>query len=111
MRSEDTPDYSDLAYALAGFRTEQDPYAARRKLGYSMLQAGMDASPIQSPWQGAARLAQALAGGWAVRQANEEQTLAYKKNFDTLARIMAEPDPEKRAVLFSTLEPGRSRTK
>lgn len=37
--------------------------AMRRQLAASIFKEGMDTSPIQSPWQGAARLAQALVGG------------------------------------------------
>ena len=73
------PDNSGLARALAGFGTSENQYDPRRKFGYAMLQAGMDASPIQSPWQGAARLAQALAGGWAIGQANEEEANMRKR--------------------------------
>ncbi len=46
----------------------------RRRLAAAMLQQGMQTSPIQSPWQGAARLSEALMGGLAVRrQAQQEQ--------------------------------------
>lgn len=43
-----------------------DPQEARRRrrLAEALMQQGMDTSPIQSPWQGAARMAQALMGGW-----------------------------------------------
>lgn len=44
----------------------------RRQLGETLMKQGVDASPIQSPWQGAARLAQALMGGWEQRKADEE---------------------------------------
>ncbi|MGO8536188.1 hypothetical protein ACC756_39010, partial [Rhizobium ruizarguesonis] len=43
---------------------------------YAMLQQGMDMSPLQSPWQGAARLAQALMGGLEIRQQDDEQRAA-----------------------------------
>jgi hypothetical protein len=46
----------------------------RRRLAAAMLQQGMDTSPIRSPWQGVARLSEALMGGLAVRrQAQQEQ--------------------------------------
>ncbi len=46
----------------------------RRRLSAAMLQQGMDTSPIRSPWQGVARLSEALMGGLAVRnQAQQEQ--------------------------------------
>ncbi|TCB58993.1 hypothetical protein E0J20_11615 [Rhizobium leguminosarum bv. viciae] len=57
-------------------KTQGDLGDQRKRLAYAMLQQGMDASPIQSPWQGAARLAQALMGGLELRQQNEEQRAA-----------------------------------
>ncbi|WP_244956102.1 hypothetical protein [Rhizobium changzhiense] len=49
-------------------KTQGDIDDQRKRLAYAMLQQGMDMSPVQSPWQGAARLAQALMGGLAIRQ-------------------------------------------
>ncbi|MBX4950235.1 hypothetical protein HJA95_11760 [Rhizobium binae] len=57
-------------------RTRGDIDDQRKRLAYAMLQQGMDASPVQSTWQGAARLAQALMGGLASRQADQEQKAA-----------------------------------
>lgn len=51
--------------------------ARKRQFGESMLQEGMDTSPIRSPWQGAARLAQALMGGIAINKANKTE-LGYR---------------------------------
>ncbi|MBY4591672.1 MULTISPECIES: hypothetical protein [Rhizobium] len=54
-------------------RTQGDIDDKRKQLAYAMLEQGMDASPVQSPWQGAARLAQAGLGGLAIRQQEQEQ--------------------------------------
>ncbi|MBY5783758.1 hypothetical protein HFN62_08370 [Rhizobium leguminosarum] len=54
-------------------KTQGDIDDQRKRLTYAMLQQGMDMSPVQSPWQGAARLAQALMGGLEIRQQNDEQ--------------------------------------
>lgn len=51
----------------------------RKRLAYAMLQQGMDTSPVQSPWQGAARLAQALMGGLEIRQQDEERQTGAAK--------------------------------
>lgn len=47
----------------------------RQQLANQLLAQGGDTSPIQSPWQGAARLAQALMGGYMTQrnQAREEE--------------------------------------
>ncbi|WP_245293815.1 hypothetical protein [Rhizobium bangladeshense] len=56
-------------------QTQADVTDARKRLAAVMLQQGTDTSPIQSPWEGAARMAQALMGGLAVRnQANQQRT-------------------------------------
>lgn len=99
------PDYSDLSYALAGLGRPTNPYETRRKYGYAMLQQGMDTSPVLSPWQGAARLAQALAGSLAVNQATGDEEAATKKRTDALAQAMAEPDPQKRMGLLAAYDP------
>ncbi|TAT86542.1 hypothetical protein ELI20_04980 [Rhizobium ruizarguesonis] len=57
-------------------KTQGDLSDQRKRLAYAMLQQGMDASPVQSPWQGAARLAQALMGGLEIRQADQQQRAA-----------------------------------
>lgn len=44
----------------------------RDKLAQQLLAQGVDTSPIQSPWQGAARLAQALMGGHMMKKGEEE---------------------------------------
>ncbi|OWV72991.1 hypothetical protein ATY75_30920 [Rhizobium sp. N122] len=60
-------------------RTQGDIDDKRKQLAYAMLEQGMDASPVQSPWQGAARLAQALMGGLAIRQQDQERQAAAAK--------------------------------
>ncbi|NYT32982.1 MULTISPECIES: hypothetical protein [Rhizobium] len=64
-----------MAYIFGGDtgKTQGEVSDQRKRLAYAMLQQGMDTSPVQSPWQGAARLAQALMGGLDIRQQNEEQ--------------------------------------
>ncbi len=48
----------------------------KRRLALSLLQQGMDSSPIKSWTQGAARIAQALVGGMAFNNLNEEDKAA-----------------------------------
>ncbi|WP_245296559.1 hypothetical protein [Rhizobium bangladeshense] len=54
-------------------KTQNEITDERKRLAYAMLQQGMDTSPVQSPWQGAARLVQALMGGLTIR-GQEQQT-------------------------------------
>jgi hypothetical protein len=56
----DTPFPRSLAARLS-----LDEY--RRRLALMLVQGGLNTSPIQSPWQGAARMAQAFMGGLLTR--------------------------------------------
>lgn len=101
------PDLSDLAYALSGSGSglKNDQFAYRRKLAMALAQQGSDSSPIISPWQGAARLGQALAGAYGMYQADADEKEATKKRTDALAQAMAEPDPQKRIGLIAAYDP------
>lgn len=44
----------------------------RRQEAQALMQQGGDASPIRSPWQGAARMAQALLGGYEAGRADQD---------------------------------------
>ncbi|MBY3036296.1 hypothetical protein HFO76_08860 [Rhizobium laguerreae] len=70
-----------MAYIFGGDtgKTQGDISDQRKRLAYAMLQQGMDTSPVQSPWQGAARLTQALMGGLEIRKQNDEQQAGTAK--------------------------------
>jgi len=75
---------------------------ARKRLAAAMLQQGTDTSPIQSPWEGAARMAQALMGGLAVRKQGELQSAA---DAQLISAITGQPytPPEKPAGFLSSI--------
>lgn len=56
----------------------------RRRLAEALLQQGSDTSPILSPWQGAARMAQGLMGGYelGLEDKRDRETLAAQKAQD-----------------------------
>lgn len=54
---------SPFVWGAGGSRLTPEEIAAQRKVADSLLASGMDYSPIKSPWQGAARVAQAVLGG------------------------------------------------
>lgn len=99
-----TPDYSDLAYSMAGVR-RANPFDARRRWASQLQAAGSDASPVEHPLQGAARLAQALVGGYLGGQVDRDEASAMKKRETSLAAAMAEPDPQKRIAMLSASDP------
>ncbi|NNH44837.1 hypothetical protein HLI03_24780 [Rhizobium laguerreae] len=53
-------------------KTQGEISDRRKQLAYAMLQQGMESDPVQSPWQGAARLVQALMGGLAIRRQEQQ---------------------------------------
>ncbi|HEY1035018.1 MAG TPA: hypothetical protein VGE09_08555 [Pseudoxanthomonas sp.] len=97
----------DLAYTIAGIGRKRDPYADRRTFAQRMLAQGMDTSPIQSPWQGAARLAQAIAGGLLGQEADRDEKKATEDRNAKLAASIAKmkTDPEGGLAEAASLDP------
>lgn len=61
--------------------------ATRRRLAEAMLKTGMEATPISSHWQGAARLANALIGGMGINDVAKEQKAADAQTGQMLANL------------------------
>ncbi|MFF0919851.1 hypothetical protein ACFYE8_09105 [Rhizobium leguminosarum] len=53
-------------------KTQGEISDQRKRLAQAMLEQGMESGPVQSPWQGAARLVQALMGGLAIRRQEQQ---------------------------------------
>ena len=60
--------------------------ARKRQIAQALMMQGMDSSPIQSPWQGVNRIAQALVGGYQNQQAEQA---AAKMQQDEQAKAQA----------------------
>jgi hypothetical protein len=95
----------NLAYTLAGVGRRRSPYDTRRSFAERLSAQGADTSPVSSPWQGAARLAQALAGAYGTYKADTEEKQATEDRNTKLAAVMAEQDPQKRIGLLSAIDP------
>jgi hypothetical protein len=65
----------------------------------------MDFSPVDHPLQGAARLAQALVGGYMGGQADRDEKKATEDRNTKMTAAMSEADPTKRIGLISALDP------
>jgi hypothetical protein len=61
--------------------------AAQAELAEAMMKGGMDYSAIRSPWQGAARVAQAILGGSMMRDAYQRQMEGYNKGLSDFGRL------------------------
>lgn len=75
---------------------------ARKRLAAAMLQQGTDTGPIQSPWEGAARMAQALMGGLAIRKQGEAEQAGMAEGMAALTGQPYTP-PEKPAGFLSSI--------
>ncbi|WP_372353354.1 lytic murein transglycosylase [Rhizobium sp. BT-175] len=83
-------------------QSQADVTDARKRLAAAMLHQGTDTSPIQSPWEGAARMAQALMGGLAVKNQANQQKAA---DAQVIAAITGQPytPPEQPKGFLSSL--------
>ena len=92
-----------LAYMMSGGK--RDPFATRRAFAQKLAMQGTDTSPVQSPWQGVGRLAQALAGAYGTYRADADE----KQAKDDLATKIADAgkltDPVERLNAFSAINP------
>lgn len=62
---------------------------ARKRMAMALLARGTDASPVQSWSQGAARLAQGLFGGMALRNAEEEEDAVRQREAGDMASALS----------------------
>lgn len=60
----------------------------RLQLAQQLLKSGTDTSPVESPWQGAARLGQALAGGYMNYRLGEDQKTREGETAATMAQAL-----------------------
>lgn len=95
-------DYSPLAYTMAGRRSNK--YDRSRAFAQQMMQTGADFSPVEHPLQGAARLAQALVGGWMASRADKNEKDAEVARGAEIDRISKLPVEEQLAA-YTKLDP------
>lgn len=62
-----------FVWGSGGVQMTPERIAAARKVAQAMQATGMDYSPVRSPFQGAARVAQALMGAYDERRANQAE--------------------------------------
>jgi hypothetical protein len=73
--------------------------AQKRRLAEAMMTQGMDASPIASPWQGMARLAQAYVGGTMLNKTNQQEIQGRQDAAAKLGAAMSSDHPDYTAAL------------
>jgi hypothetical protein len=70
----------------------------RKKMGEALMKQGSDYSPIDSPWQGVARVAQSLLGSYQDFKGNEAIREVGEQRRKTLADIMGDGSPSPAAM-------------
>ena len=70
---------------------DANPVALQQSVAANLLKQGNDTSPILSPWQGVARLSQALVGSLMARRMLEAQQGAWNQGGNALAQPLALP--------------------
>lgn len=60
----------------------------KRRMAEAMLSSGVETSPIASPWQGAARMAQALVGGLGSRKADKQEAEGMASARDAMIKAL-----------------------
>ncbi|MBA5802138.1 transglycosylase SLT domain-containing protein [Rhizobium changzhiense] len=83
-------------------QSQADVTDARKRLAAAMIQQGTNTGPIQSPWEGAARMAQALMGGLAIRKQGEAEQAGMAEGMAALTGQPYTP-PEKAAGFLSSI--------
>lgn len=79
--------------------------ARKRSMGEGMLYAGMDTSPIASPWQGVSRVAQALVGGYGMRKADAAEEEGRKSASSVMAKLLQSGSPDNAAIMEAMQNP------
>jgi hypothetical protein len=72
-----------------GAQMTPEAIAAQRKVAQAMMQRGSDYSPVQSAWQGAARLSEGLLGGLDARMADTAEQKNATAERELLASLLA----------------------
>lgn len=75
-------------WGAGGAQMTPERIAAQRKVAEAMMAQGMDFSPIRSPWQGAARVAQAALGGFDSYRADKAEMANMAADKEMIAKLL-----------------------
>jgi flagellum-specific peptidoglycan hydrolase FlgJ len=79
---------SPFVWGGNGAQMTPEAIAAQRKVAQAMMAQAGDYSPVKSAWQGAARMAQGLVGGWEAGQADRAERSNASSERDLLASFV-----------------------
>lgn len=77
-----------FSWGEGGAQMTPEAIAAQRKVAEAMQERGMDYSPVQSPWQGAARVVQAMMGGLDAGRADRAERANRTADQEMIAKLL-----------------------
>lgn len=77
-----------FVWGAGGAQMTPEQIAAQRQVAQAMMARGSDYSPVQSPWQGVARVAEAMMGGLDARKADSADKANAGANRDLIAKMI-----------------------
>lgn len=80
-----------FVWGSAGERLTPEQVERKRKVAQALMKEGSNYSPVQHWTQGAARVAQALVGGWDERKASEAEKANAAEDSGLLSGLLAGP--------------------
>ena len=97
-----------FVWGQGGARVSPDQIARQREMAQSQLASGMDYSPVQSPWQGAARFAQAITGALGMKKADKEAAANQSASDAITQELLKGNESSGNAVAAALLDPNTS---
>jgi spore germination cell wall hydrolase CwlJ-like protein len=77
-----------FVWGAGGAQMTPQDVTAQQKIALAMMQQGLDYSPVQSWTQGAARVAQAMLGGYMSKEADDEAKAIRTRDRDALLGVL-----------------------
>lgn len=79
---------ADFTWGAGGAQMTPERIASQRRVADAMMARGMDYSPVRSPWQGAARVAEAIVGNLQNYQADQAERTNMVADANTIREIV-----------------------
>lgn len=77
----------------------------RRRLAESLMQSGMDTSPVESPWQAVGRIGQAAIGGYSDYQAGQQEEEGRQSAQAKMAELLQGGNPDNASIMEAMNNP------
>lgn len=88
----------------ANGRATPEAVARKRRLAESLMSQGIDTSPVESPWQAVARVAQAGIGGYSDYQAGQQEEAGRSAANEEMVKLLS-GNPDNAAIMSAMNNP------